>query len=170
MFENFEHWLPAKKSRPPDKSAYWKFIFLISQPNICCGYSKEPTGWCGSFEHPNTCLNSWLRIRCTNYPPYLDLRKRPRKQHRPRSELFWRNRLIRVFPVYYSDKNFVNSSPDNQNLFENRKRGVLKSLEHLLFLYWEVVSVILYYVHYLLIPQILEVEGHIYLWLICWLS
>ena len=26
--------------RPPDRSAYWKTIFLISQPNICCGYSK----------------------------------------------------------------------------------------------------------------------------------
>ena len=28
--------------RPQDKSASLKIIFLISQPNICCGYSKEP--------------------------------------------------------------------------------------------------------------------------------
>ena len=27
--------------RPLDRSAYWKNIFLISHPNICCGYSKE---------------------------------------------------------------------------------------------------------------------------------
>ena len=27
--------------RPPDKSAYLKIIFIISQPNICCGYSKN---------------------------------------------------------------------------------------------------------------------------------
>ena len=30
---------------PPDKSAYWKIIFLHLNQNICCGYS-------GSFEHP----------------------------------------------------------------------------------------------------------------------
>ena len=26
-----------------DKSLYWKSIFFISHPNICCGYSKEPS-------------------------------------------------------------------------------------------------------------------------------
>ena len=45
------------------KSRYWylKIIFLISQPKhmfwvlkrtICCGCSKEPSHWDGSFEHP----------------------------------------------------------------------------------------------------------------------
>ena len=29
--------------RPPDMRAYWKIIFFISRPNICCGYSKEPS-------------------------------------------------------------------------------------------------------------------------------
>ena len=27
----------------PDKSAYLKIIFLISEANICFGYSKEPS-------------------------------------------------------------------------------------------------------------------------------
>ena len=36
---------------PLDRSAYWKNIFLVSHPNICCGYSKEPSEWDGSFEH-----------------------------------------------------------------------------------------------------------------------
>ena len=33
-------------------------------------------------------------------------------QCRPRSDCFWRSSLIRVFPVCYSDKHFLNSSPD----------------------------------------------------------
>ena len=32
-----------RSDRPPDKSAYWKFIFFLSHPHICCGYSKEPS-------------------------------------------------------------------------------------------------------------------------------
>ena len=38
--------------RPPDKSVYWKTIFLFLDQNICCGYSKEPSQWNSSFEHP----------------------------------------------------------------------------------------------------------------------
>ena len=38
--------------RPPDKSAYWKIIFLFLNQNICCGYSKELSRWDSSFEHP----------------------------------------------------------------------------------------------------------------------
>ena len=34
--------------------------------------------------------------------------------------------------VCYSDKYFVNSSPDYKHLFENRKRKEFKILEHLL--------------------------------------
>ena len=42
--------------RPPDKSAYLKKkIFLIR--NICCGCSKEPSQWDGSFEHPKHIFN-----------------------------------------------------------------------------------------------------------------
>ena len=40
------------RTRPTDKSAYWKIIFFISHPKICCGYSKEPSQCDGSFEHP----------------------------------------------------------------------------------------------------------------------
>ena len=29
-----------------------KIIFLFLNQNICCGYSKEPSQWDGSFEHP----------------------------------------------------------------------------------------------------------------------
>ena len=30
----------------------WKWFFLFLKQNICCGYSKEPSRWDGSFEHP----------------------------------------------------------------------------------------------------------------------
>ena len=30
----------------------WKLFFLFLNQNICCGYSKEPSQWDGSFEHP----------------------------------------------------------------------------------------------------------------------
>ena len=30
----------------------WKLFFLFLSQNICCGYSKEPSWWDGSFEHP----------------------------------------------------------------------------------------------------------------------
>ena len=30
----------------------WKLFFLLLNKNICCGCSKEPSQWDGSFEHP----------------------------------------------------------------------------------------------------------------------
>ena len=33
-----------------------KMIFLFLNQNICCGYSKEPSQWDGSFEHPKHML------------------------------------------------------------------------------------------------------------------
>ena len=30
----------------------WKLFFLFLNQNICSGYSKEPSPWDGSFEHP----------------------------------------------------------------------------------------------------------------------
>ena len=32
------------------------FIFLFLNQNICCAYSKEPSQWDGSFEHPKHML------------------------------------------------------------------------------------------------------------------
>ena len=58
-------------ARPPDKSVYWKIIFVFLTRNICCGYSKEPSQWDGFLNTQNTCLSRW-DYRCTNHP-YLDL-------------------------------------------------------------------------------------------------
>ena len=33
-----------------------KLFFLFLNQNICCGYSKEPSQWDGSFEHPKHML------------------------------------------------------------------------------------------------------------------
>ena len=47
----------------------WKFLikvrnrkitFLFFNQNICWGYSKEPSQWDGSFEHPKHMLNLWV--------------------------------------------------------------------------------------------------------------
>ena len=49
--------------------------------------------------------------RCSKILNTSCLPKRPRdseKQHRPRSDCFWKSSLNRVFPVCYSDKHFVN--------------------------------------------------------------
>ena len=39
-------------SRPPDKSAYWKIIFLHSQPKHMLGELKRTVSMVCSFEHP----------------------------------------------------------------------------------------------------------------------
>ena len=39
-------------SRPQIRVSNWKLLFLFLNQNICCGYSKEPSQWDGSFEHP----------------------------------------------------------------------------------------------------------------------
>ena len=33
------------------KLSVQQFFFLFLNQNICCGYSKEPSQWEGSFEH-----------------------------------------------------------------------------------------------------------------------
>ena len=38
------------------KKAYQKLICLFLKQNICCGYSKEPSQWDSSFEHPKHML------------------------------------------------------------------------------------------------------------------
>ena len=42
--------------KPLDKGALVKFIFLFLNQNICREYSKEPSHWDGSFEHPKHIL------------------------------------------------------------------------------------------------------------------
>ena len=37
-----------------------KIIFLFLNQNICCGCSKEPSQWDGSFEHPKHMLKLWV--------------------------------------------------------------------------------------------------------------
>ena len=54
------------------------------------------------------------------------------KQCRPRSDCFWRSSLINVFPVCYYDKHLSFPVLITNILLENRKRKVLKYLEHLL--------------------------------------
>ena len=53
------------------------------------------------------------------------------EQRRPRSDCFRRSSLIRVNPVCYSNKHFVNSRPENQHFIWDRKKKVLKILKHL---------------------------------------
>ena len=52
------------------------------------------------------------------------------KQSRSRSDCFWRSQ-IRVFPVYYSVKHFVTSSPDNQYFIVEQKEKNIRNLQHL---------------------------------------
>ena len=43
---------PTKpKPGPQIRVPNWKLIFWFLNQNICCGYSKEPSQWDGSFEH-----------------------------------------------------------------------------------------------------------------------
>ena len=42
----------AVHSGPQIRVCYWKLFFLFLNQNICCGFSKEPSRWDGSFEHP----------------------------------------------------------------------------------------------------------------------
>ena len=37
---------------PLVKSTYSKLFSLFLSQSICCGYSKEPFPWDGSFQHP----------------------------------------------------------------------------------------------------------------------
>ena len=47
------------------------------------------------------------------------------KQCRPRSDCFWRSSLIMVFPVWFSNKHFVNSSPDTQHfIWEPKAKSI----------------------------------------------
>ena len=56
-----------------------KLVFLFLNQNIhaCCGYSKEPSRWVGSFEHPEHMFKltgktkiAILRLICLLNSPY----------------------------------------------------------------------------------------------------
>ena len=72
------------------------------------------SAWPVSFLQPTTVkfLKFRTLVACQNC---LD------KQCRPRSDCFWS--LIMVFPVCYSDKQFANSSSDNQHFRTHRPRS-----------------------------------------------
>ena len=72
--------------------------------------------------------------KCSKISITSSLQKRPRQtvqtleqQCRHRSDCFWRSSLIRVFPVCYSEKHFVNSSPENQHFNWERKEKSVKN-------------------------------------------
>ena len=50
-----------------------KSIFLFLNQNICCGYSKEPFRWDGSFEHPKR----MLKLLCKKLEDLKVLRRSP---------------------------------------------------------------------------------------------
>ena len=63
MIKNYSHFLgekgfiksytkPGLKLRLPNEKLFFFFLNQI----ICCGYSKEPSQWDGSFEHPKHLL------------------------------------------------------------------------------------------------------------------
>ena len=60
-FEYPQHmfWMINKENNFPIRTLIWRpgvcnenLIFLFLNQNICCGYSKEPSQWDSSFEHP----------------------------------------------------------------------------------------------------------------------
>ena len=43
----------------------WKYCFLFLNWNLCCGHSKEPSRWDGSFEHPTHLLKLLVKKKIT---------------------------------------------------------------------------------------------------------
>ena len=57
-------------------------------------------------------INNIDSVNVLNFRTLTSCQKGQDKQCRPRSDCLWRSSLIKVFPVLYYDKHFVNSSPD----------------------------------------------------------
>ena len=74
----------------------------------------------------NVSSNNSRYGECSKISNTSPLLKSQDKQCRPRSDCFWRSSLIIVFPDCYSDKHFMNSSPDNQP----EREKVFKIWEH----------------------------------------
>ena len=85
--------------------------------------------FCPWLSYPDWFHFSWLITSCTvdalKFWTLLACQQILDKQSRPRSDCFWRSSLIRIFPVCYSDKHFVNSSPENKRfIWEKKDKGV----------------------------------------------
>ena len=50
-----------------------KICFLFFNQNICCGYSKEPSRWDSSFEHPQHKVRRYLQFFRFKFFIYLNL-------------------------------------------------------------------------------------------------
>ena len=90
----------------------WKFWIQLypNSKEICCYkecHYKE-------FSMYNTFFFLLYTVNVLKFRTLVACQKGIDKQCRPRSDCFWRSSLIRVFSVCYSDKHFVNSSPENQ--------------------------------------------------------
>ena len=50
--KSFDNAIFLSHPGPQIRVRNWKLCFLFLNQNICYGYSKEPSQWDGSFEHP----------------------------------------------------------------------------------------------------------------------
>ena len=89
---------------------------------LCCKHSRQV-----SFTQGNVC--ACVQKMFSNSEHLLPTLYRLNTQCRSRLDCFFRSSLIRVFPVCYSDKHFVNSSPDSYIWLE--KKTSVKILKHL---------------------------------------
>ena len=68
---------------------------------------------------------SYITINIQKFQTQVTCQKGIDTMGRPTSDCFWRSSLIRVFPVCFSDKNFVTSNPDNQYfIWEQKTKSV----------------------------------------------
>ena len=51
-----------------------KLTFLFFNQNICCGYSKEPSQWDSSFEHPKHILTHTSNAKCFGNVTLINIR------------------------------------------------------------------------------------------------
>ena len=73
---------------------------------------------------PTNCLRNRTKLKVSRVT-LVACHKGLEKQRRPSSDCFWRSSLIRVFPICYSDKHFVHSSPVNQYIiWEQKEKSV----------------------------------------------
>ena len=100
-----------------------KVSFFVGIFGRFCNGRKGIGGidWWVQSSYYGRCSKFWTPVAC---------QKGLDKQRRSRSDCFWRSSLIRIFPVCYSCMHFVNSTLDNQQI-ENKKRKVFEIFEHL---------------------------------------